>query len=126
MGGATVSALAGASTYALGEVFKKHFESGGTILDFDPERLKKYYEQKFEKGKTVAQDIAKEETPEGEEPAESILLTEEEVTKVPAVETEPEEKDILSKLKELGALKTQGIISEEEFETMKKKLIDKF
>ena len=62
LGGATVSAFAGASTYALGEVFKKHLESGGTILDFDPERLKKYYKEKFEKGKTVAKEWQGEQT----------------------------------------------------------------
>lgn len=56
IGGATVSAFAGTSTYALGEVFKKHFESGGTILDFDPDRLRKYYREKFEKGKTVVKE----------------------------------------------------------------------
>ncbi|MCG8326423.1 MAG: DUF697 domain-containing protein [Chitinophagales bacterium] len=39
IGGATVSIFAGASTYALGQVFKRHFESGGTILDFAPARL---------------------------------------------------------------------------------------
>jgi len=48
-----IATFNGASTYALGEVFKKHFESGGTILDFDPARLKKYYKEKFEKGKKV-------------------------------------------------------------------------
>jgi uncharacterized protein (DUF697 family) len=30
----------GASTYALGQVFVKHFESGGTFITFDPERAK--------------------------------------------------------------------------------------
>ena len=43
LGGVTMSSLSGASTYALGEVFKKHFETGGTFLDFDPARLKNYY-----------------------------------------------------------------------------------
>ena len=55
LGGVTMAALSGASTYALGEVFKKHFETGGTFLDFDPERLRKYYNEKFEKGKEVAE-----------------------------------------------------------------------
>jgi uncharacterized protein (DUF697 family) len=59
LGGVTISIFAGASTYALGEVFKKHFESGGTILDFDPARLKKMYQEKFEKGKKVAEDLAR-------------------------------------------------------------------
>jgi len=62
LGGATVSAFAGASTYALGEVFKKHLESGGTILDFDPDRLRKYYKEKFEKGKTVTKQWQGEQT----------------------------------------------------------------
>jgi len=61
IGGATVSAFAGASTYALGEVFKKHFESGGTILDFDPDRVRQLYKEKFEKGKDIVKDWKKEE-----------------------------------------------------------------
>jgi hypothetical protein len=36
-----------------GEVFKKHFETGGTFLDFDAKRLRKIYNEKFEKGKQV-------------------------------------------------------------------------
>ena len=60
LGGVTVSVFAGASTYALGEVFKKHFASGGTILDFDPARVKKMYQEKFEKGKKVAREWNKE------------------------------------------------------------------
>lgn len=30
----------GASTYALGQVFIQHFENGGTLLDFDPEKAR--------------------------------------------------------------------------------------
>lgn len=36
-------ALAGASTYAVGKVFVQHFESGGTIDDFDPEAARSDY-----------------------------------------------------------------------------------
>jgi len=57
IGGLSMSVLSGASTFALGEVFKKHFETGGTFLDFDVDRLKKFYNEKFEKGKKVAEDI---------------------------------------------------------------------
>ncbi|MEJ6807048.1 MAG: hypothetical protein QNK64_03150 [Saprospiraceae bacterium] len=39
--------LSGASSNAIVEVFKKHFETGGTFLDFDPDRLNKYYDEKF-------------------------------------------------------------------------------
>ena len=56
-----MAVLSGASTYALGEVFKKHFETGGTFLDFDIDRLTKMYKEKFEKGKKVAEEIKKEQ-----------------------------------------------------------------
>ena len=39
-----VPGFAAASTWALGQVFITHFESGGTILDFDPVKVKHYYE----------------------------------------------------------------------------------
>jgi len=54
VGGMTMAVLSGASTYALGEVFKKHFETGGTFLDFDVDRLSKMYKEKFEKGKKLS------------------------------------------------------------------------
>jgi len=51
VGSVTGGVLAGASSYALGTAFKTHLSSGGTILDLDPERLKKVYRDQFEKGK---------------------------------------------------------------------------
>lgn len=33
----------GASTYALGKVFIMHFESGGTLLTFNPSKVKAFY-----------------------------------------------------------------------------------
>ena len=132
IGGATVSIFAGASTYALGEVFKSHFNSGGTILDFDPDRLRKYYKEKFEKGKKVAKDMNKqarkgdieddEKTPNFSEPTSAKDAT---PPPVPLQE-EDDSNDVLGKLKELGDLKASGVITEEEFEKMKKKLIEEF
>ena len=111
-----MSVLSGASTFALGEVFKKHFETGGTFLDFDVDRLKKFYNEKFEKGKKVAEDI-KEEQEEKQQAVE----------KVQKMEMKQEgKKDIIGRLKELADLKESGVISDEEFEQMKKKLIDDF
>lgn len=106
IGGVTMAVLSGGSSYALGEVFKKHFETGGTILDFDMDRLKKIYNEKFEKGKKVAQEMKKEQD------------RKEKAFKMKSNGTDPVEK-----LKELAQLKADGIISDEEFETMKKKII---
>lgn len=111
LGGVTLAVLSGASTYALGEVFKTHFETGGTFLDFDPDRLKKYYNEKFEKGKEMAREVKKEQ-----EEADTI---------VKEVKSNPKPKDPVAQINGLLKLKEDGIITEEEFQIMKKKVIDK-
>jgi len=47
----TMSSFGGASTYAIGQVFVQHFESGGTLLDFDVEKMKEYFTTAFKQGK---------------------------------------------------------------------------
>ncbi|MEZ4911883.1 MAG: DUF697 domain-containing protein [Saprospiraceae bacterium] len=103
MGGITLAILSGASTFALGEVFKKHFETGGTFLEFDPERLKKFYNEKFEKGKQVAEELQKKQTQHSET---------------------THNNDVLDQLKKLADLKDSGAISEDEFAVLKKKIIE--
>jgi uncharacterized protein (DUF697 family) len=122
LGGVTVSVFAGASTYALGEVFKRHFESGGTILDFDPERVKKLYKEKFEKGKKIAEDWRKQQKEKGAQPED--LEPNPPGFKTTATKAADNVKDPITQLKELGDLKASGIITEEEFETLKKKIIN--
>ncbi len=102
LGGVTMSILSGASTFALGEVFKKHFETGGTFLDFDTERLKKYYNEKFEKGKEVAEQLKMEHENQ-------------------TADTNTD--DIMVKLKELSEMKQNGMLSDEEFENLKKRIL---
>ncbi len=131
VGGVVVSVMNGASTYALGQVFKRHFESGGTILDFDTERLKKVYREQFEKGKKVAEEWAKD--PVARKSAKDAAQERYAASDLPdfektegadqAVETEPAQ-DPLDRLKQLAALKEQGVLSEEEFQALKKKIID--
>jgi uncharacterized protein (DUF697 family) len=45
-------ALALASTVAVGRVFVHHSEAGGTLLDFDPAKMRAYFEAEFNKAKT--------------------------------------------------------------------------
>src|SRR5687767_14603302 len=109
IGGITMAVLAGASSFALGEVFKIHFETGGTFLDFDAKRIKKMYNEKFEKGKKVAEQFQKDQD-----------------KKRAAAEQTAEGKTsgkLVDKLKELAELKKEGLISEDEYNAMKKKLI---
>lgn len=103
LGGVTLAVLSGASTFALGEVFKKHFETGGTFLDFDPDRLRKYYDEKFEKGKELAQEIKKQQ-----EKKEQVV----------------ESVNVVERLKELAQMKKEGLISDEEFQKFKDKLME--
>ncbi|MDI1433376.1 YcjF family protein [Polyangium sorediatum] len=56
LGLVTMPIVAGAFTHAVGKVFLMHFESGGTLLDFDPYAMRAHFKQEFEKAKeTVAQ-----------------------------------------------------------------------
>lgn len=54
-GSAVMPAASGASTYALGKVFIQHFESGGTLLDFDAEKMRAYYELQVAKAQAQPQ-----------------------------------------------------------------------
>ena len=51
IGGVSASSIGAASTYALGKVFTQHFDQGGTLFDFDPEKSRAYFKQEFENGK---------------------------------------------------------------------------
>jgi uncharacterized protein (DUF697 family) len=51
LGLVTTPVFAWASTVAVGRVFIEHFESGGTLLDFDAEKMRHYYYEQFEAAK---------------------------------------------------------------------------
>ena len=104
LGGVTLAVLSGASTYALGEVFKAHFENGGTFLDFDISRIKRMYDESFEKGKDVAKDIHKKQATQKEK-------------------AEAADKDPLVRIKELAEMMEKGLITQDEYESLKKKII---
>ncbi|MCI5191097.1 MAG: DUF697 domain-containing protein [Candidatus Electrothrix sp. AS4_5] len=47
------SALGAMTTYAVGKVFFLHFETGGTLLDFDPHALREYYMKYLSKAEST-------------------------------------------------------------------------
>ena len=53
----TTPIIGAATTYAIGHLFIQHFESGGTFLNFDPEKVKGHYAELFAQGK---EELAKE------------------------------------------------------------------
>lgn len=57
MGGISLSIFAGAATYAIGKVFIQHYETGGTLLDFNPAEMNEYFKTKFKEGQKVAEEM---------------------------------------------------------------------
>lgn len=58
MGGLGMPALAGAATYAIGQVYIRHFEQGGTVVDLNADSVRGYYKEQFRKGKEEAAEAA--------------------------------------------------------------------
>lgn len=56
-GSVSMSVFSGAATYAIGKVFMQHFASGGTLLEFNPETMRKYFKEEFEKGKAKVKEM---------------------------------------------------------------------
>jgi uncharacterized protein (DUF697 family) len=54
----SLSISGAATTYALGKVFVQHFASGGTFLDFNPEKVRAFFGAKVKEGREVAADMS--------------------------------------------------------------------
>jgi len=93
LGGVSMSILAGASTYAMGKVAVDHFERGGTFDNIDISAARRTYEEELERGKRVAADLR------------------------------TEKKDVVDKLERLAKLHEKGVLSDEEFEVQKKRVL---
>lgn len=107
IGGASMAILSGASTYALGQVFSQYIDSNGSIDDIDMEEAKEKYEEELHKGKNFAAEIDRK----GKHKKKNRKTS--------------SDDNPYEKLEKLGKLKEMGIISEEEFQEKKQKLMDK-
>lgn len=68
----SMSVVGGASTYALGRVFARHFASGGTLLAADAEKLRASFKAKYEEGKEFVSKLrGKKGEPAAKAPAAS-------------------------------------------------------
>jgi len=54
-----LSLTGGAAVYAVGKLFQKHFESGGTFLSSENRILKSYFKAKYAEGKRVVPGLIK-------------------------------------------------------------------
>jgi uncharacterized protein (DUF697 family) len=62
VGAVATSAFAYGLTLAVGKVFVMHYESGGSLLNFEPEKLRSHFEKEF-KGATTPEATPAAETP---------------------------------------------------------------
>jgi len=51
-------AISGAVSYALGKVFVKHFEEGGTLLDLNVEKVRDFFASQYQLGRKVVAEPA--------------------------------------------------------------------
>ena len=59
----TLSIFGGASVYAVGKLFQKHFETGGTFLSSENAVIKRYFQEKFEEGKSRVPQLLRDAAP---------------------------------------------------------------
>ncbi|MEM7368549.1 MAG: DUF697 domain-containing protein [Bacteroidota bacterium] len=109
IGGVSMAIMSGASTYAIGQVFVRHYEGGGSLNDFDPEAYRDQYESELEEGKAKTKEWKAEDEAAKKSP-----------------QKQDSQADKLAKLKELGELKEAGVLTDKEFKEMKKKILEEF
>ncbi len=59
-GSASLSVIAGAITYALGQTFAIHFAAGGTLEDLDIKQAKAFFKHEIDNGKNFVQSLREE------------------------------------------------------------------
>lgn len=100
IGELSMPALSGASTYALGHVVAHHFQNGGTLENLDFKKARQEYSEEIDTGKKVAEDLRQDQGSAKSDSDETI-----------------------DKLRKMAELRDQGIITAEEFQKLKEKLL---
>ncbi len=118
LGGVPMVVLSGASTYGMGQVFKKHLEIGGMMSAFSFENAQKIYNEAYEKGKEYVEDLRRQTTGEGKKRPEPN------VTEEPPTSTATPQNDVFAKLQTLKDLHAKGHITDEEYQIKKAKLLE--
>ncbi|WP_051644562.1 DUF697 domain-containing protein [Labrenzia sp. DG1229] len=66
VGMVSLPVVAGGATYAVGRSIVKHYEEGGTLMDFDASKMRDFYKEQFERGKDLARRAKDKVKPESE------------------------------------------------------------
>ena len=98
LGGVSMSVMSGASTFAVAQVALERFARGQDILSADLYEARASYESAYEKGKEYVSDLD---------------------------DKKEQAQEVFRMLERLGELRDQGVLSEEEFEEQKAKLLNR-
>ena len=104
-GGLMMGGLSAATTYGIGQVAIRHFEAGGDMTDMKPEHYRTYFNEKVEEGKAY---VRKQTGWQGSADKDSTY------------------GDPVKRMEDLQKLKKMGAITDEEYETMKAKILGEF
>ncbi|NJO03897.1 MAG: DUF697 domain-containing protein [Bacteroidia bacterium] len=116
LGGVPMVVLSGASTYGIGQVFKQHLELGGIMSTFSFENAQRIYNEAYDRGKQYVDDLRKRTMGGSNEPAA-------EAQPEPSTPKTASGTDAFEKLRILADLREKGIITEEEFQEKKAKIM---
>ncbi|MGB1240958.1 MAG: DUF697 domain-containing protein [Chitinophagales bacterium] len=105
IGGVFRAGFSAASTYAIGEVFIRHFEEGGNMQNFNFYLFQDYYQEVFEKGKAYVESTQKKSR-NGDFKMYEI------------------NNEVTEELKRLNLMLDQGEITEEQFSELTDQLLD--
>ncbi len=82
----------------------QHFSKGGTFADFNADQARQQYKEEFEKGKEFSIRVDKDQKYSS---------------------SQQSKEDIFASLEKLSVLKEKGVISEEEYQKQKEKLLSR-
>lgn len=68
LGLASVPVVSGMLTHAIGRTFVMHFAAGGTLADFNPKAMRRYFEDEFRQAKQVVTDMREDGPAQGSAP----------------------------------------------------------
>ena len=102
LGGLSMSVMSGASTYAVASVARSYFLAGKSFSSVDFEEGKRRYEEEFARGKEVATDLESEMKGD-----------------------KGKYRAAFEAVDKLRVLHEDGVLTDEEFDDMKRKLLEK-
>lgn len=118
VGGVSLSIMAGASTYAVGQVFISHLEAEGSLDNFNIDAWRRAYEEQLERGKEIASRLQKQQA----KPRNGTNANRASANTASTPQNHPVD-DVFDKIEKLNELRERGILSEEEFQAKKTSLL---